>query len=435
LAGKQSLPAGISDPTTVNTAAGALAQYQGARFMFEYQAGLTHTTGVNGAAVDYVLSAGVLSDEMQAGNLGGPALAYYTVTSADSLDARLFPEWSGLYTELQNVRGVTNQAIGALAAYDSAASPALRGLLYAYQAYADIMLADIYCSGVPLSTLDFNADFTYKPGSSTTQIYQAAVALFDTAIALSTDSTDILFLAQIGKGRALLNLGRYEDAAVTVANVPDSYEYRIGVDWSGASTNAGKSLFGQFGSGSILGATVADREGRTGLAYISSGDPRTAVEPYMTNTYHVAQYAPVKYGATKLKSGSLTIASGIEARLIQAEAALQRSDVAGWLSQLNHLRETAITPALDSLVDPGMPDARVDTMFAERAAWLFLTGERQGDMRRLIRNYGRDPETVYPTGDYPIGGMMPMYGSDVSVQIPSTEYVNPHYSGCLSRGA
>jgi hypothetical protein len=155
----------------------------------------------------------------------------------------------------------------------------------------------------------------------------------------------------------------------------------------------------------------------------------------------------------------LVLASGVEARLIEAEAALQ-SGSATWLSILNTLRTsgsftTAPSSDPDSvgvidttwhagtggvgglrpLTDPGSDSARVTLLFHERAYWLFLTGERQGDLRRLVRNYGRDPETVYPTGAYPIGVQLPQYGRDVSVNISQDEYLNPKFTGCLSRGA
>jgi len=37
-------------------------------------------------------------------------------------------------------------------------------------------------------------------------------------------------------------------------------------------------------------------------------------------------------------------------------------------------------------------------LYRERAFWLYLTGRRLGDLRRLIKNYGRDPEAIFPAG-------------------------------------
>ena len=58
---------------------------------------------------------------------------------------------------------------------------------------------------------------------------------------------------------------------------------------------------------------------------------------------------------------------------------------------------------MDPLTDPGDLDARVDLLFRERAFWLFLSGRRLGDLRRLIEHYGRDPESVFPTGTHHLG--------------------------------
>lgn len=466
---KTALPAGLTDPNTYNTEAGALRLYGGAVYTFTGGLGVSSATGLsnglngkNGAFSQFVLASGVLTDELQAGNLGGRASDYLdrtSITLIDSIDARLFSQQNGggtdpVYGALQNVRGAASQAIGALATYAPTASPALRGHLYALEAYAELGLADLYCSGVPLSTVDFNADFTYRAGSTTTQVYQHALALFDTAITLSTDSVRILRLAQVGKGRALLALGRYTEAAQAVTSVPTTYQYTFYVNW-GVQSGAPISdctLFECLGIGDgKVGTTVADAEGVNGLPYISSDDPRSATERYTTNQFGAPQYAPVKYGAAAPALAPLVIASGVEARLIEAEAALQANPTdLTWLSVLNTLRTTCAdaascaTPAppgtgdvagLPPLSDPGSDAARVTLLFTERAYWLFLTGERQGDLRRLVVNYGRDPDTVYPTGAYPIGVQLPQYGHDVSMVIPRTEFLNPKFTGCLSRGA
>ena len=76
----------------------------------------------------------------------------------------------------------------------------------------------------------------------------------------------------------------------------------------------------------------------------------------------------------------------------------------------------------------------MDLLFRERAAWLFLTGPRQGDLRRLIRQYGRSAELLYPVGSYP--GGVASYGGDVTAPIPAAEREsNPHFTGCIDREA
>lgn len=444
LAGSQPLPSGTPDPSSFHNEAGALAMYQAALYTFQYSRnGATSIGGssalpggADGAFVDYVLSSGLLTDELQAGNLGGTPVSYLGVAASetDSTDARQLIEGGNnyaIYSGLQNVRGSVSQALGALTQYAPSSSPALRGQLYAVRGYAELLLADLFCSGVPLSTLDYNGDFTYQPGSTTAQLYQHAVAQFDTALTLSTDSERVMNLARVGRGRALLDLQQDADAAQAVASVPDDFQYQFFVAWNDGSN--GLSIFSSFGiSNDRVGVTVADAEGGHGLPYVSGGDPRSASQRASNNQYGRAQYVPVKYGGASPGVFPITVADGIEARLIEAEVALRAHDYTTWLDKLNRAR-TLAAPSLPALTDPGSDTARVSLLFQERAYDLFLSGRRQGDLRRLVRQYGRQQNTVYPTGSY--SGIMPSYGSAVTVPIPSSEHVNPLYSGCIDRNA
>jgi hypothetical protein len=440
--GASSLPPGVPDPTSLKNPAGAMEMYQGAIHAFEYSEGVqtlgSGAAASNGAFIQAMLSSGLVSDELSAGNLGGPIGDYYPngLTSTDSTDSRniLAPTagagnggGSDAYSALQGVRTAAAQAIGALQAYDPAAPAALRGHLYAYRGYAETLLAELYCSGVPLSTYVFNGDYVLAPSSTTAQVLQAAVAQFDTALTLGADSAQLVNLARVGIGRAQLDLGQYGDAAQAVAQVPDNFQFQFWVDWTGEQANR-QGIF------SIASATVSDREGVNGLPFISSGDPRSAVvvAPTSPNLYGQQQYLPAAYGGNTLAVAPITVASGVEARLIEAEAALQANDVGTWLLKLNRARAIA-ADTLPPLTDPGTDTARVSLTFSERAYDLFLTGHRLGDLRRLVRQYRRPQQAVFPTGKYPSG--IPVYGSAVNVPIPSSEYVNPLFHGCLNGSA
>jgi starch-binding outer membrane protein, SusD/RagB family len=81
------------------------------------------------------------------------------------------------------------------------------------------------------------------------------------------------------------------------------------------------------------------------------------------------------------------------------------------------------------------PAAQVNQLFRERAFWLFGRGTRTGDLRRLIRQYGRTEDSVFPTGDWHKGGP---YGDDVNVPVPQAEQNNPNVPQgqvCLNRAA
>jgi hypothetical protein len=427
LTGSQKLPAGTSDPASYHTPEGGRTLRNGALYDLAQLLPL------------YITDAGLITDELtsdQAGASAG-AIVNFTVPEWGSLDERILPELtSGStaaagqdYTSLQRVRGDISQALGVLAAYDTSANaPVLRGELYALNGYTEILLADQFCSGIPLSTLDFNQDFTYRPGSTTEEVYQHALAQEDSALTLAAGNDTITYLAAVLKGRALLNLGQYAQAAQAVAAVPDDFGYHLAIQWvsQGVSSNTLNNL-----------ATVADQEGVNGLPYLSSNDPRTAVVVTGTNSQTgTILYFPKRYKYAPGEYTQFPIATGIEARLIEAEAALQAGDPITWLGKLNHLRETASVPeqtgTLADTTDPGTDSARVSLLFHERAYWLFVSAHRQGDLRRLIRQYGRNAEQVYPTGAYAAPGAG-TYGTDVTVPLSPSEYINPLFHGCKNR--
>lgn len=433
--GSSNATPGFTDPNTFATPDGAMGMFRQAQAKFQ------------SAALGAMLNQGVLTDEMQS-----PRLTAITLSGAvqSPLDARLMPENApydptnadqgivqNTYEQLHAVRAAANQAIGALRAYAPASSPALRGELYTMEGFAEIWLADLFCSGIPLSTIDFGKDYTYRAGSSTRDVYAHAAALFDTALTLGTDSIRVVNAAHLGRARALLAMDSLAAAASEAAVVPDGFAYAFLARDSALATT-------------FRNGTIANREGGNGFPFAAGLDPRTPVRAQGTTTLLM----PAKY----INGGGMVtfvVASAIEARLIQAEAGIHQGD-ASWLTIVNALRTNGTfttaprpgaTGAVDTtwnaglgnvaglapLADPGSDTARVSLLFTERAAWLFATAHRQGDLRRLIRQYGRTQETVYPSGLYPDG--QHSYGADVTVPIPSAEHANPKFVGCLNRDA
>lgn len=428
LTGHQPLPAGTQNPSFYNTPTGALSMRNAAVYDLEF------------ALPSYLTDAGLLTDELESNQTGATAgaLLQSSLPAGGSIDERILPELTSGdgpadhdYGNLQGVRGDIGQALGALAAYDTAVqTPMLRGELYALNGYVELLLADFFCSGVPLSTLDYQKDYTYHASSTTAQVYQEVVAQEDSALALASASDTIQNLARVLKGRALLALDSVAVAAQVVAAVPDGFAYHLAIQWNPYGDNL--NLLNQV-------ATVSDREGSTGLPFLSSDDPRTAVVSMGTvdqygNPLHVTLAFPARFSPGGYSQ--FTVADGIEARLIQAEAALRAGDVTGYLTQLNDARQLA-APSLSALTADSVPSTdtgRVTLLFRERAYDLFLTGHRQGDLRRLIRQYGRPQEQVYPTGLYLAPGAR-TYGADVTAPIPAAEYANHLFHGCLDRHA
>jgi len=428
LVGSDELPPDVSDPNVTKTAEGAVNVYHGLHVVFRDAFDLV------------VVDGGLLTDELGIRTTVGTAGVRTAVDKRDFSYELDYPNsGSSSYALLHRVRGQAGQAIALLTRYAPGREP-LVGHAYALQGYAEIFLADLYCSGIPLSTIDFDGDYTYQPGSATEEVYTHAAALLDSAIVLAGDSTRTAHLARVGRGRALLALGRFAEAAAVVQEVPDDFVYAISYPVEGSPLDYN---FARVSTSDYWDYTVIDREGGNGLDYVSSGDPRTVVSTLSRISERgLPVHHPSKYATDG--TSPIVLASGIEARLIEAEAALRAGDAGTWLGILNHLRQTAwwsIRPAvsepLPDLTDPGSESARVDLHFRERAFWLFLTGQRQGDLRRLIRHYGRTQEQVYPAGVY-LDARAPgsSYGGDVDIPVPRSEStLNPHYRGCAARGA
>jgi len=300
--------------------------------------------------------------------------------------------------------------------------------------------AEMYCSGVAFSALPLEDPVEeFGEPMTTAEMLQTAVQWFNDGLTLSAAAGADLEAAAsaVGLGRALLNLGEFEAAAGAVSAVPTDFAYNVNHSAATARQWNGTWNF----VNSVQRWRIADQAGGNGLPYrtlgtqtdaagnvIVEGDPRvTWFEDGVGFDQVTTQYSQLKYPTNDAPS---PIATGIEARLIEAEAALQMGNTDGFLQIHNDLRATQGMEALDGA---GMTDDDlVDLHFQERGFWLWQTGHRLGDLRRLVRQYGRDAETVFPTGAYFKGGS---YGTDVNFPIPIDEDNNPNAVACFDRGA
>jgi len=174
---------------------------------------------------------------------------------------------------------------------------------------------------------------------------------------------------------------------------------------------------------------ASDKEGGTGLDYVSSKDVRIKVDGTKVGRGQDGTPTPAMNQYPTLNS-NVVIASGIEARMIEAEAQLAAGNTASFLATLNAARTTVT--GLAPLTDPGIANGRQDLLFRERAFWMYTTAHRLGDMRRLIRQYGRSTESVFPTGAYFKGGS---YGTDVTLVPSQQETNNPNWTACTDKNA
>ena len=310
-----------------------------------------------------------------------------------------------------------------------------------------IFFAETWCSGVPVSHLNADGSITYGTPLTTVQLLDTAIARFNAAIAATTDP-DMRAFATVGKARAVLDSGGFAAAGALAATVPTSFAYV-----EEHSENTDRENNGVFnGNFPDQRYAVADSEGVNGFPFRSVADPRTRwFDPGIPGFDGATElWTQQRYGSRKT---SITVATGVEARLIQAEAALHVPDTVAFLAQLNQPRLNAgdrayfdpspFNPADPTTAPVGTMSAltvgsitaaggTVNLLFAERARWLWLTAHRLGDMRRLIRQYGKPANTVFPTGPY-FKVNFATYGTDVNFPVPITEKNNPNFQGCYDR--
>lgn len=362
------------------------------------------------------------------------------------------------FRKLERVRTAVNQAMPAVRQYRPTDAQLNQKIaeLYLARAFAELQLASDFCNGIPLSNAaKLDGTIEYGPPLPGAQVFGAAVASADSGLAVLGSATDaesqrVGNALRITKARALLGTAtagsaNYTAAAALVSGVPTSYTYQHTYA-AGSGSNA---LWGQPNSGRRynVGDSVEGNARnilvQNNLPFFSAKDPRVpAVYTISTSGKDTtkAQDGLVFSRTTTLwgQETPVDVANGIDARLIEAEAKLQAGDAAGMLSILNALRAapqklgTVTTPVLSALGDPGTNAARVDLLFREKAFWTFSRGQRLGDLRRLIRQYGRTPDTTFPVGPHYRGGT---YGSDVNLPVPQQEENNPNFHGCVDRNA
>ena len=370
----------------------------------------------NGGHEGIINLGGLFSDEL---------INAETFSDRINLDAHRVTAANGtmvaLFLDLSRARAAAAAASRKYAQFDPGTAGHIE--MIAIDAYAHVLFGEHYCSGVPFSTITDNEELQYGQPLSTTEIFEAAIARFDSVITMAQtlQDDDLASLGRVGKGRALLNLGRFAEAAAAVAGVPTDFTFVIQ-----SSTNSDRQKNGiwhYFTNSASF--SVADREAGVGLPYASDDDPR--IRPEDTG-------GPGFDGETELvvalkypdATTSTVLADGIEARLIEGEASLRSGSASTMLATLDALRAGA---GLDPLVDPGTQAGRVDLLFKERAYWLYLTAHRTGDQRRLVRQYGRSIASVYPSGPYFKGGS---YGTDYVLPVSADERNNPNFQGCAT---
>lgn len=470
----------ITDPDIINP--GNLASAEAAEALrvgaisrlTDVTAGLIPNGGSLGEGVFQF--GGALADEWRSSD---------TFVQRDQTDQRAISGTNSAMTliarSLNRTRVAAMQAVPVLRQYKPLSISDI-GQMYWIRGWAEMTIAETFCNGSPISFLDASNTIIYGDPEPNTKIYERALATFDTAIqnapAGDARADTVKWLSAITKARVMLDLGQFATAGTTVttANIPDDFKFRTSYSqpttdnqiWA-LNNSAGRWM-------------PADNEGPLGLNIRTANDPRvpiciggqgtaTSAYPNSCKAFDLNQTRASGFDnltgpgnflvqlVWPTRESDVAIAMATEAHLIRAEAALRGGDVAEFLARLNFLRANSdqfkqpATPCratvqvqgcptvpaggtlLPPLADPGTQTGREDLLFRERGFWLWSTGRRLPDLRRLVRpvaegGFGRAESTVYPTGAYYKGGV---YGAEKALVIPLAEENNPQFHGCLDR--
>jgi hypothetical protein len=414
----------IVDPTNVESPSGANAVRIGA---------LTRLNFATSGDESFFLLGGLFADEWNNGD---------SFIARQEVDRRaITPENAFLLAAnrvLHRARVGAEQAVDLLTRHSPTAPGWQPAEMYFVQAYVTNIAGEHYCDGLVFSQVIEGRE-EYGTPMTTAEAFERALQKAGEGLALITGTTAndvrVQDALRLTRGRILLNLNRPAEAATAVAAVPTNYQYAIL-----HSQNTQQNNIWLFNNNARR-YSVSNNEGGNGLNFATAGDPRLpvcqggtaacqaigvpqAIRDDLTQPLFVQMLWPTR-------ESPVAILRGVEARLIEAEAHLRAGNTGASLTALNTAR--ASVTGLAPLTDAGSTVARENQLFRERAFWLFTRGTRVGDLRRLIRQYGRAANTVFPTGTWHKGGT---YSNDVNMPVPLQEANNPNVSAantCINR--
>ena len=375
-----------------------------------------------------------------------------TFTQRNDWDRRAIKTNDGVlntaYSNMTRSRGYFRVAIDALNPSTATDKNSKIAEMYFALGYTEYHMAEYFCNGIPLGET-VNGVITYTKPLTNQEVYALAIAHLDSAISLAGTTTlgvSVKNAALVAKARALMNVsqGSYAAAAALVGSVQTSYQYTM--TYSQATQS--NEIWALNATRSNARYAVGDSSDHVttriinALPFASAADPRVPVTgssaasspkgidnltPWVGQLIWTARETPV------------VLASGVDARLVEAEAKMFAGDYPGMTAILNALRTSTPTlgtfkPAnMAALAAPTTRDAAINLLFREKAFWQFARGARLGDLRRLIRQYGRTEAQVFPTGQFHKEGLP--YGTDVNLPVTDPEKTNPNFTGCIDRNA
>ncbi len=425
---------GVISPSAINSATAADALWAGA--LAEWNIAMNHGTGGNREGL-WNWEA-LFTDELRSSD---------TFSQRNDADQRNLAANDGvltpIYNTAQQARGRARDAINALLVYDQSPTGMTHvGEMYLAMGYIEMEMSQAFCNGIPFGeTVDGVPQYTQPLTDA--EGFALAIARMDTALTYltGTDSSTINVknAVLVTKARAQVDLGDFAAAAATVASVPTNFQYNF--TYSQTTFDNEWWVMGPSVKRYNAGDSV-DIAGRikNAIPFLQLKDPRVLVDSLgpVAEDGHSLYYPVVNFG----RDDPTPPLSGIDARLIQAEAQLQAGSISGMMTILNNLRASPQVigamnvPAMAALPTPPDLTSATDLFFREKALWQFERGYRMDDLRRLVRQYGRTQDNVFPSGPFTRNGTPSgNFGTQVAFPVPDYEMVNPNFHGCIDTNA
>src|SRR6266542_358268 len=311
----------VINPEDVQSAAGANAVRLGALARLN-----SATSGGSSGSEGLFLLSGLFADEW---NNGDSVIARWEV------DQRSITPQNNFLTDvdrmLHRARLAATQAVGFLKQFNPTGPVADVAEMYFVRAFVENAVGEHYCNGLVLSTVVNGAEVYGSP--ATTQVaFETALAHADSGLALitGTSTADVKIKSALAviKGRILLNLNRPAEAGAAVAAVLTSFKYQ---NLHSQTTNDNaiwtyNNIARRY--------SVSTVEGINGLNFATASDPRLPIcqggdavckaNGTTINQRDDKSAFPIYVQLIwPVRDASVTIAGGVEARMIEAEAAFK----------------------------------------------------------------------------------------------------------------
>lgn len=364
------------------------------------------------ALANYTIASGEIGDELElrSRTLGGrpgydrrdydASNPYYSELPCRAEDVDTYNDNIGVYTPIQTALRSADDALEILTEFSEQEVPNKTELMAraaAYSGYSHLLLGEGFCA----AAIDLGPKLTRE------EVFELAEEKFGRAIENAAEAGDvnIVNMARVGRARAKVNLGRYEDARSDAEQVPAGFV--MSAAYSGTAERTENRVYTE---------NLRDLRNSVGPMYHDvtfEGEPDPRVPVFNTGQVSGAIRDTVWGQNLYPAAGSpIPIATWEEAQLIIAEALLRQGDLPGFEAVINTLHENAGLP------DYTASDAAeaMDHLIQERRRELFLDGHHLQDLIRFDLPLVPPPGTPYEGGGN--------YGDMTCMPLPEIEIEN-----------